>query len=201
MELELPEISVEVPTPQQVAMGAARSVAESLKRTIRAGQDATGAPVRPPKQSTLDRRARDEYAPAKPRTDRWPTRYPGRARRLASGAATRGRMLWQATKWSQRSGWRQTTRFKASHVSRLPLVDSGILWQRIRAAAAGSGSAVVESPDRPVGAIESRVGAQIFTATPAMLEAAVDDAMADTFAGWSGASGASATASLRRALA
>lgn len=80
-------------------------------------------------------------------------------------------------------------------------VDSGYLASRLRVAAGGGGSAEVQAPpERPVRDIEQRLNAQIFAATPAMLEYALDAALAHTFDSWGG-SGGGATSALRKALA
>lgn len=200
LELDMPEISIEIPTPTEIAKSTATIIAAALQRTIQAGQDATGAALRAPKQSTLERRLRDKYPPAHPRSNRWIERYPGRVRAMLSGTLTPGVVKSRTTRFGNaRTPYKRTTRFKNLSVSQLAAVDSGMLWSKIRLAAAGGGAAEVEAPEgRPIADIEARLGAQIFCATEAHLDAAMRPIMDGVFASW-GAAGGSGPA-LSRAL-
>ena len=167
LELDLPRIVVEIPTPAELARSTAKLVAARLAATLAAGQDAEGHSLGAPARSTLARRLADRRPPKNPRTSRYRDRYPG------GPAGTGG----------------------------LRGVDSGYLASRLRVAAAGGSSAEVQAPnERPIRDIEARLRATVFAATPAMLESALDAALAHTFDSWGG-SGGGAAGALRKALA
>ena len=207
LELDLPEISIEMPTPAELAKATAQLVAERLRDTIQRGQDVHGSPLRAPSQATLERRARDKYPPLHPRSNRWLERYPGRVRAMLKGTLTPGVIKSRTNYYKRRRKGvgpyrlvKSVIKWKNLSVSQLAAVDSGALWSRIRMAAAGSGSAEVEAPrERPIADIEQRLGSVIFAATPAMLSESLDAAMERVFDSWEGGGGGAA-GGLRRAL-
>ena len=77
LELTLPSIELEIPTPSELARSTAKLVAARLAATLAAGQDAEGHSLGAPARSTLARRLADRRPPKRPRTSRYRDRYPG----------------------------------------------------------------------------------------------------------------------------